>query len=193
MPDYGGKQNIKSTVFVYTAVFKITNKDLLYSTWNSDQYYTAAWMRGGLGRMDTCICMAEALHCLPETITMLFVSSLCFCVLVTQSFLTLYDPMDCSPPDSSVRRILQVRILQWVAIPFSRGSSRPRVWTGSPALQADPLLSETPRNPLIEYTPIQNVFFCFFKIDVLMAIMYDPLAGTADKQDKTYKNLWHVR
>ena len=44
-------------------------------------------------------------------------------VLVTQSCLTLYDPMDCSPPGSSVHRILQARILEWVAISFSRGSS----------------------------------------------------------------------
>ena len=34
-----------------------------------------------------------------------------------------YDPMDCSLPGSSVHGILQARILQWVAIPFSRGSS----------------------------------------------------------------------
>ena len=44
-------------------------------------------------------------------------------VLVTQLCPTLCDPMDCSPPDSSVHRILQARILEWVAIPFSRGSS----------------------------------------------------------------------
>ena len=43
-----------------------------------------------------------------------------------QSCLTLCDPMDCSPPGSFVHRILQARILEWVAMPFSRGSSRPR-------------------------------------------------------------------
>ena len=47
-------------------------------------------------------------------------------VLVTQSCLTLCDPIDCSPPDSSVHGILQARILEWVAIPFSRGSSQPK-------------------------------------------------------------------
>ena len=41
-------------------------------------------------------------------------------VLVTQSYLTLCDPMDCSPPCSSVPGILQARILEWVVIPFSR-------------------------------------------------------------------------
>ena len=44
---------------------------------------------------------------------------------VTQLCLTLCDPMDCSPPGSSVHGILQARILEWVAISFSRGSSQP--------------------------------------------------------------------
>ena len=39
---------------------------------------------------------------------------------------TLCDPRDCSPPGSSVRGVLQARILQWVAMPSSRGSSPPR-------------------------------------------------------------------
>ena len=38
----------------------------------------------------------------------------------------LCDPMDCSLPGSSVHGILQARILEWVAMPFSRGSSQPR-------------------------------------------------------------------
>ena len=50
-------------------------------------------------------------------------------MLVTQSCLTLCDPMDCSPPGSSAHGILQARILEWVAIPLSRGSSWPRNWT----------------------------------------------------------------
>ena len=45
---------------------------------------------------------------------------------VTQSCPTLCDPVDCSPPGSSVHGILQARILEWVAISFSRGSSQPR-------------------------------------------------------------------
>ena len=39
---------------------------------------------------------------------------------------TFFDPLDCSPPGSSVRGILQARILEWVAMSFSRGSSQPR-------------------------------------------------------------------
>ena len=45
---------------------------------------------------------------------------------VAQSCPTLCDPVDCSPPGSSVHGILQARVLEWVAISFSRGSSRPR-------------------------------------------------------------------
>ena len=48
------------------------------------------------------------------------------CVKVTQLCPTLCDPTDCSPPGSSVHGILQARILEWVATPFSRGSSLPR-------------------------------------------------------------------
>ena len=48
---------------------------------------------------------------------------------VTQSCLTLCDPMDCSLPDSSIHGIFQARILERVAISFSRKSSRPRDWT----------------------------------------------------------------
>ena len=44
-------------------------------------------------------------------------------VLVAQSCPTLCDPMDCNPPGSSVHGIVQARILEWVATPFSRGSS----------------------------------------------------------------------
>ena len=46
-------------------------------------------------------------------------------VLVAQSYLTLRDPMDCSPPGSFVHGIFQARTLKWVAISFSRGSSKP--------------------------------------------------------------------
>ena len=47
-------------------------------------------------------------------------------VKVTQSCLTLCNPMDCSPPGSSLHGILQARVLEWIAISFSRESSQPR-------------------------------------------------------------------
>ena len=46
--------------------------------------------------------------------------------LVSHSRLTLCNPMDCSPPGSSVHGILQASILGWIAMPFFRGSSQPR-------------------------------------------------------------------
>ena len=55
-----------------------------------------------------------------------------------------HDPIDCRPPDSSVQGILQARILEWVAIPFSRGSSQHRAGNRSPAVQADSVQSEPP-------------------------------------------------
>ena len=47
----------------------------------------------------------------------------------TQSCPSLGNPVHCSPPGFSVLGILQARTLEWVAISFSRGSSRPRDWT----------------------------------------------------------------
>ena len=47
-------------------------------------------------------------------------------MLVTQLYLTLCNPMDYSASSSSLQGILQTRILEWVAITFSRGSSQPR-------------------------------------------------------------------
>ena len=63
---------------------------------------------------------------------------------VAQSCLTLCYPVEYSPPGSSVYGIFQARILEWVAISFSRGSSQPRDQPSSPTLQADALTSEPP-------------------------------------------------
>ena len=71
---------------------------------------------------------------------------LCFsvyvCVLVAKSCLTLCDPMDCGPPGSSVHGMLQARILEWVAILFSRGSSRPRDRTWVSCMASSEVLEE---------------------------------------------------
>ena len=56
------------------------------------------------------------------------------CVLVGQSCPTFCDPMDWSPLGSSVRGILQARILEWVAVPFSRGLPNLGSKPASPAL-----------------------------------------------------------
>ena len=77
-------------------------------------------------------------------------------VLVTQLCPTLFDPMDCGPPGFSVHGILQARILEWVTIPISRGSSQPGIKPRFPALQVDPLPSE-PQNTYINIISVDVV------------------------------------
>ena len=67
---------------------------------------------------------------------------------VAQSCPTLCDPMDCSLSGSSVHGIFQARVLEWIAISFSRGSSQPGNEPGSTTLQADALPSEPPGKPV---------------------------------------------
>ena len=55
-----------------------------------------------------------------------WIKGLCLHAMSLQSCLTLCDPMDCSPPGTSVHGIFQARILEWIAMPSSRGSSQPR-------------------------------------------------------------------
>ena len=68
-------------------------------------------------------------------------------VLVTHSCLSLCDPMDSSPPCSSVSGILQARILDWVPFPSLGDLPDPGIEPGCPELQADSLPSELPGKP----------------------------------------------
>ena len=75
----GGRDRGRVREFVmqmYTLLYIkwITNKDLLQSTGNSAQLHGRLDGRGVRGRMDTCICKAESLHCSPETLTTLLIS-----------------------------------------------------------------------------------------------------------------------
>ena len=63
-------------------------------------------------------------NCSPQML--LCVYFLCLHAKWLQSCLTLCNPVDCCPPGFSVHGILQARILEWVAVPSSRGSSQPR-------------------------------------------------------------------
>ena len=63
--------------------------------------------------MCVCVCVCVCVH-------------VCIQAKLLQFCLTFCDPMDCTLPGSSVHGILQARILQWVAMPCSRGSFRPR-------------------------------------------------------------------
>ena len=66
---------------------------------------------------------------------------------VAQSCPALCDPIDYSLPGSSVRGILQARILEWVAIPFSRESSEPKDRTWVSCMTDESLPSEPPGKP----------------------------------------------
>ena len=68
-------------------------------------------------------------------------------VLVSQFCPTPCDSMDCSQPGSSVHGISQAGILEWGAMPSSRGSSYPLIELRSPVLQANSLRSELPWKP----------------------------------------------
>jgi len=82
------------------------------------------WPRLTLLRPSNCFLVSSNTHAFLENF--LYHKGLLFVFLCSQSCLTLCDPMDCSPPGSSVHGILQARILEWVAMPSSTGSSRPR-------------------------------------------------------------------
>ena len=82
-------------------------------------------------------------------------------VIFVQSCPTLCNPMDCRPPGSSVHGISQARILEWVAISFSRGSSWPRDRTWISHIEADTLTSEPPGKPP------RWVYKCFLLFSIL--------------------------
>jgi len=78
---------------------------------------------------------------------------------VAQSCLTLCDPMDCSPPGSSIHGIFQARILEWVAMFSSRWSSRYRDWTQDSCVSCigrQILYTAPPGKPIICYNWPKN-------------------------------------
>ena len=77
----------------------------------------------------------------------------CCCVVVIQLCLTLCDPMDCSLPGFSVYGILQARIKECLALPFSRDLPDPGMWPRSPTLEADSWLSD-----------YNSIKFCFLLV-----------------------------
>ena len=80
------------------------------------------------------------------------------CARLFQSCLTLCDPIDCSPPGSFIHGILQARILEWVAIPFSRGIFLTQGSNlGPPPLQAS-LVAQTVKNlPAVRETQVRSL------------------------------------
>ena len=89
------------------------------------------------------------------------------CCLVTKSYPTLCNPMDCSPPGSSVHEISQARILERVAISFSRGSSQPRNRTHISCLAGRFFTTEPPGRQLEGSCAVSCKWFSFYMCLVL--------------------------
>ena len=85
-----------------------------------------------------------------------------------QSCPTLCDPMDCSPPGSSVHGILQARIAEWVAISFPEKLPNPGIEPGSPALQADSLPAELPGKPSLHGSKTLICFYIYLEVFQLL-------------------------
>ena len=101
------------------------NKGRIWSTVRQDEWGMSLFI-GHLLIPDHCVRYWQHSLCLQEAQEW----AVCCCYRVSaQSCPTLCNPMDYSPPGSSVHRIFQARILEWVAIFYSRGSSWPRDWT----------------------------------------------------------------
>ena len=81
---------------------------------------------------------------------------------VGHDWTTLCDPMDSSLPGSSVHRIFQARVLEWVAIPSPGYLPDPGIEPGSPGLQADALPSEPPGKPTASFLLSSYTALFFF-------------------------------
>ena len=98
-------------------------------------------------------------------------------VKVTQLCLTLCDPMDCGLPGYSVHGILQTRVLKWVAIPFSKGSSQFKDWTW---------VSCNAGGFFFNHLSHQRNSFIYLDI-----VKYNPENSGVVSQSQTVSKLWH--
>ena len=108
-------------------------------SWNGR--WKKSWRKGYLEKWSIAFYIASVLNLL------LYYQKPSVKVLVAQLYPTFCNSMDCRPPDPSFHGILQARILECVAISFSRGSSWPRDWTRSSTFQTDSSTSEPPGKP----------------------------------------------
>ena len=102
-------------------------------------------------------------------------------MLVAQLCPTFCNPTDCSPPGSPVHAILQARILEWVAILFSRVPSWPRDQTQFSALQVDSLPSQSPEKPNVNAMCVYHFF---------LAIKAPWWYNCLNKSSYTFSLLW---
>ena len=121
--------------FLYRPLFRKALKSLTEISvpldWQEPSAETYAWLHASrqksLVHWPPPTFSEQVLRAICEAGSQATVLSVCVhACSVAKSGPTLCDPKDCSPPGSSAHGILQARILEWVAISFSRGSSRPR-------------------------------------------------------------------
>ena len=100
---------------------------------------------------------------------------------VPQSCLTLCNPVDCSPPDSSVPGIPQARILDLVAISYCRGSSRPGIEPTSPALTGRVFTAVPPGKSVSEnrFDKTEKSMYKFLHLDLLLLGLHWTVAQQA--------------
>ena len=91
--------------------------------------------------------------------------------LVIQSCLILCDPMDCSPPGSSVHGLLQAKILEWIAISFSGDLPDLGIEPGSPTLQAVSLPTQPPGKTLHKKYTKNSFGLCVFNFTSYWSIV----------------------
>ena len=91
--------------------------------------------------------------------------SICMYAKLLQSCLTLCDSMVCSPPGFTVHGILQARILEWVAMPSSRGSSKTRDGT---RISTSPALADLFFTTSTTWEAHSLVYSCAFPINILL-------------------------
>ena len=111
----------KKNYFMYSGVFSFFKGS---RTWRMSK--RIEYERMSLFKMIRKLPSCETVFWIARWETKIMLSLLTVKVLVTQSCPTLCDPMDCSPPGSSLHGIVQARVLEWIAISFYRGSSLPR-------------------------------------------------------------------
>ena len=136
------------------------------SKWERCEFSThAKWV------FTSIICITSCKWYAVNLILFLFYIMFTACANLPQSYLTLCDPMDCSPPGSSVHGILQARILEWVSMPSSRGSSWPRDRTCIclPLLHCRHILYPVSYlgSPIPPQSPFNDFTFHFLQILVL--------------------------
>ena len=123
---------------------------------------------GAGGKAPACL-MVD--HCLWRNSLTVWEIHLCVCS-VAQLCLTLWDHMDYSPPGSSVHGISQARMLEWVAVSYSREFSWPRDWTHISCVAGRFFTNEPPGKPVEFTTTPKSTGSCLWVMSFFVALIW---------------------